>query len=146
VPIHRGCEVNGFAQDDTGVVVELSDGRSLRADDLVGCDGGGSLVRKTAGIEFPGWDPTTSSLVALVEVDEEPEWGIRYDALGVSGLGRLEDGPVRVVVRERRIEPAGEATLRELSEALVDVYGTDYGVHSPTWISRFTDMTRQAAS
>src|ERR687888_1924106 len=61
VPIYREREVTGFAQDDTGVNVELSDGRSLRAEYLVGCDGGRSLVRKAAGIEFPGWDPTTSS-------------------------------------------------------------------------------------
>src|SRR6266511_2339616 len=83
VPIYRGREVTGFAQDDTGVDVELSDGQSLRADYLVGCDGGRSLVRKIAGIEFPGWDPTTSSLIAVVETAEEPEWGIRRDALGV---------------------------------------------------------------
>jgi 2-polyprenyl-6-methoxyphenol hydroxylase-like FAD-dependent oxidoreductase len=55
VPIYRGREVTGFAQDDTGVDVQLSDGQSLRADYLVGCDGGRSLVRKAAGIEFPGW-------------------------------------------------------------------------------------------
>src|SRR6266540_161004 len=67
VPIYRGREVTAFSQDDTGVDVELSDGQSLRADYLVGCDGGRSLVRKTAGIEFPGWDPTTSSLIAVVE-------------------------------------------------------------------------------
>ena len=60
---------------------------------------------------------------------------------------RLEDGKrVRVVVTEQHVGHAGEATLRDLREALIAVYGTDYGVHSPTWISRFTDMTRQAAS
>src|SRR5215210_1347681 len=57
VPILRGCDVTGFVQDDTGVDVRLSDGQSLRTDYLVGCDGGRSLVRKTAGIDFPGWDP-----------------------------------------------------------------------------------------
>ncbi len=75
VPIYRGREVTGFAQDDTGVDVELSDGQSLRAEYLVGCDGGRSLIRKAAGIEFPGWDPTTSSLIAEVEMAEEPEVG-----------------------------------------------------------------------
>src|SRR5919197_596938 len=94
VPIIRGCEVLGFAQDESGVEAELSGDRSLRADYLVGCDGGRSVVRKAAGIEFAGWDATTSWLIAEVEMDEEPE----------------------------------------------------IGVHSPTWISRFTDMTRQAAS
>ena len=90
VPIYRGREVTGFAQDDTGVDVELSDGQSLRAEYLVGCDGGRSLVRKAAGIEFPGWDPTTSTLIAEVEMAEEPELGIRHDALGTHGLGRVE--------------------------------------------------------
>src|SRR5881394_200973 len=71
VPIHRGREVTGFAQDDTGVDVELSDGRTLRAKYLVGCDGGRSLVRKRAGIDFPGWDPSTSYLIAEVEMAEE---------------------------------------------------------------------------
>jgi 3-(3-hydroxy-phenyl)propionate hydroxylase len=146
VPIYRGREVTGFAQDDTGVDVELSDGQSLRAQYLVGCDGGRSLIRKAAGIEFPGWDPSTSALIAQVEMAEEPEWGMRRDAIGVQALSRLEDGPVGVLVTERHVGHTGEPTLRDLSEALIAVYGTDYGVHSPTSISRFTDMTRQAAS
>ena len=147
VPIYYGSEVTSFAQDDAGVDVELADGGSLRADYLVGCDGGRSLIRKASGIQFPGWDPTTSNLIAEVEMVEEPEWGLRRDALGVHGLSRLEDGgPARVMVTERHIGPTGEPTLRDLSEALIAVYGTDYGIHSPTWISRFTDMARQAAS
>jgi len=147
VPIYRRREVTGIAQDDTGVDVELSDGQSLRARYVVGCDGGRSLIRKAAGIDFPGWDPTTSWLIAEVEMAEEPEWGIRHDALGVHGLNRLEGGgPVRVVVTERHLRAASEPTLRDLSEALIAVYGTDYGIHSPVWISRFTDMTRQAAA
>src|SRR5438874_1456234 len=146
VPIYYGSEVTGFAQDDTGVDVELSDGQSLRADYLVGCDGGRSLIRKAAGIEFPGWDPTTSCLIAEVEMDQEPEWGIRRDEKGIHSLSRLEDGPVRVLVTEQHLAHTSEPTLRDLSEALIAVYGTDYGVHSPTWISRFTDMTRQAAA
>jgi 2-polyprenyl-6-methoxyphenol hydroxylase-like FAD-dependent oxidoreductase len=147
VPIYRGREVTGFAQDDTGVDVELSDGRSLRAQYLVGCDGGRSLIRKAAGIEFPGWDPTTSHLIAEVEIAEQPEWGIRHDVLGIHSLSRLEDGgPVRVMVTEQHLGSTSEPTLGDLSEALIAVFGTDYGIHSPTWISRFTDMTRQAAS
>ena len=77
VPTLRGCEVVGFAQDDTGVDVELSGDTSLRAEYLVGCDGGRSLIRKAAGIDFPGWDPTASYLIAEVEMDEEPEIGMR---------------------------------------------------------------------
>jgi 2-polyprenyl-6-methoxyphenol hydroxylase-like FAD-dependent oxidoreductase len=147
VPIYRGREVTGFAQDDTGVDVELSDGEPLRAEYLVGCDGGRSLIRKAAGIEFRGWDPSVSSMVAEVAMREEPEVGIRYDANGTQAIGRLEDGErFGVVVSERYAGDAAEPTLRDLSQALVSAWGTDYGVHSPTWISRFTDLTRQAAS
>jgi 2-polyprenyl-6-methoxyphenol hydroxylase-like FAD-dependent oxidoreductase len=158
VRVYYGCEVTGFVQDDSGVDVELSDGRSLRAEYLAGCDGGRSLIRRAAGIEFPGWDATRSNLIAEVEVSEEPDLGIRHDALGVHGIGRLEyeirdgevvymdEGPVRITVTERQLGPSSEPTLRDLSEALITVYGTDYGIHNPTWISRFTDMTRQAAA
>jgi 2-polyprenyl-6-methoxyphenol hydroxylase-like FAD-dependent oxidoreductase len=147
VPIYRGREVTGFAQDDTGVDVELSDGRSLRAKYLVGCDGGRSLIRKKAGIDFPGWDPSTSYLIAEVEMTGEPEWGIRRDDKGIHGLGKLEDGKrVRVVSSERHVRQGDEPTLGDLREALIAVYGTDYGVHNVTWLSRFTDTTRQAAS
>jgi 3-(3-hydroxy-phenyl)propionate hydroxylase len=145
VPIIREREVTGIAQDETGVDVRLSDGRSLRAKYLVGCDGGRSLVRKDAGIEFPGWDASVSSLIAEVELREEPEWGIRRDENGTQAIGKLDDGPrVSVVLTERYSGQAGEPTLRELRQGLVAVWGTDYGAHSPTWISRFTDTTRQA--
>ncbi len=140
-------EVSGFTQDDSGVDVELSDGQSLRAQYLVGCDGGRSVIRKAADIGFPGWDPTRSNLIAEVEVTEEPPRGIRTDSIGVHGLHRLEDGrTVRVVVTEQQLGPSSEPTLSDLSAALITVYGTDFGIHSPTWISRFTDMTRQAAT
>jgi 3-(3-hydroxy-phenyl)propionate hydroxylase len=147
VHVYREREVTGFTQDGSGVAVELSDGNTLGAEFLVGCDGGRSLIRKEAGIEFPGWDPSLSTLVAEVEMSTEPERGIRRDEKGQHGIGRLEDGKrVRVVVSERQLGQTGEPTLRDVSEALIDVWGTDFGVHSPTWISRFTDMTRQAAS
>jgi 3-(3-hydroxy-phenyl)propionate hydroxylase len=147
VTIYRGRDVTGFAQDGTGVDVALSDGQSLRAEYLVGCDGGRSLIRKAAGIEFPGWDPTKSWLIAEVEMADEPKWGFHHDALGTHAFSRMENGgPVGALLTEREIGPASEPTLRDLSEALIAIYGTDYGIHSPTWISRFTDMTRQAAS
>jgi 3-(3-hydroxy-phenyl)propionate hydroxylase len=147
VRITYGREVTAFAQDDTGVDVRLGDGEALRAQYLVGCDGGRSMIRKAAGVEFPGWDPTRSNLIADVEVTEEPPAGPRYDAIGVHGLHRMEDGrTVRVVVTERELRDGSEPTLGDLSEALVAVFGTDFGVHTPTWISRFTDMTRQAAT
>jgi 2-polyprenyl-6-methoxyphenol hydroxylase-like FAD-dependent oxidoreductase len=131
VPIYRGVEVTGFAQDDFGVDVELSDGRSLRAKYLVGCDGGRSLVRKAAGIAFPGWDPTTSSLIAEVEMTEQPELGIHRTAFGIHSFGKekyeirdgevvyMDGGPIRVMVTERQVGPAAEPTLRDLSEALI---------------------------
>ena len=147
VPIYRGREVTGFAQDDTGVDVALSNGQSLRAEYLVGCDGGRSVIRKAAGIEFPGWDPSTSCLIAEVEMSEEAEWGLRRDGKGIHSLTRHEDGKhVRVLVTEQQVGQTGEPTLAELSQALIAVYGTDYGLHHATSISRFTDMARQAAS
>jgi 3-(3-hydroxy-phenyl)propionate hydroxylase len=147
VHIYYEREVTGFAQDDTGVDVELSDDQSLRAQYLVGCDGGRSVIRKAAGIEFPGWDPTRSNLIAEVETNEEPPQGVRHDATGIHAVHMMEDGrTVRVVVTEQQIGPSSEPTLRDLSEALITVYGTDFGIHNPTWISRFTDMTRQAAT
>src|SRR5688572_18384316 len=111
VTIYRSREVTGMAQHDTGVEVETSGG-PLRAEYLVGCDGGRSVVRKAAGIEFPGWDPTTSALIGEVEMDEEPELGTRRDAIGIHALGRekyeirdgevifADEGPVRVMVTE----------------------------------------------
>jgi 3-(3-hydroxy-phenyl)propionate hydroxylase len=165
VTIYREREVSGFLQDATGVDVELSpvgdfaasslardfaassDGQSLRAQYLVGCDGGRSLIRKAAGIEFPGWDPTTSWLIAEVETAEEPKWGFHQDAFGIHAIGKAEKGGLaRMVLTERQIGHTSEPTLRDVSEALIATYGTDYGIHTPTWISRFTDMTRQAAA
>ena len=158
VPMYREREVTGFAQDDTGVEVELSDGKSLRAQYLVGCDGGRSVVRKAAGIEFPGWDATMSALLAEVEMTEEPETGIRRTPSGMYAIGKVEyeikggeviykkGGTVGVMLTESQVGNTDEPTLRDLSEGLIAVYGTDYGIHSPTWITRFTDMTRQAAA
>jgi len=147
VPFYRGCEVTGFAQDGTGVDVELEGGRSLRAKYLVGCDGGRSLIRKRAGIDFPGWDPSISYLNAEVAMTEEPPWGIRRDERGINALGKLEDGKrVRVVLNEPQVRQGGEPTLDDLREALIAVYATDFGVHDVTHLSRFTDAARQAAS
>ena len=146
VTIYRGREVTAFAQDDNGVDVAISDGRSLRAEYLVGCDGGRSLIRKTAGIEFAGWDPTTSWLIAEVELAEEPKWGFHADAAGTHAIGRAEDGAAGVVLTEPQLRLDSEPTLRDVSQALIAVYGTDYGIHRPRSIARFTDMTRQAAA
>jgi 3-(3-hydroxy-phenyl)propionate hydroxylase len=144
VPISYGVEVTSFVQDDTGVDVALSNGRSLRARYLVGCDGGRSRIRKAAGIEFPGWDPTTSNLIAEVEMTGTPELGIHRNAFGIHSFGRKEyqivdgkivyadRGPVGVLVTEQHLGATAEPTLSDLSEALIAACGTDYGIHSPT--------------
>ena len=158
MPIHRNGEVTGFAQDDTGVEVALSDGRLLRTSYLVGCDGGRSLIRRRPASISPGWDPTTSNLIAEVEMTEAPPLGIHRNAFGIHSFGKAEyeirdgeviyreGGPVGVMVTEQHVGAATEPTLRDLSEALIAACGTDYGMHSPTFVSRFTDMTRQAAA
>jgi 3-(3-hydroxy-phenyl)propionate hydroxylase len=147
VPILRGCEVVGFAQDDSAVDIEVSGDMSLRAEYLVGCDGARSLIRKAAGIDFVGLDPSTSWMIAEVEMDEEPEIGMRREGGGIGPVNRAEGGgPFRVVLTERHLDHTGDPSMGELREALVAVYGTDYGLRSANWISRFTDMSRQAAS
>ncbi len=122
----------------------------MRAKYLVGCDGGRSLIRKQARIDFPGWDASVSYLIAEVEMTGEPALGIRRGDKGVNGLGRLEDGKrVRAVLIEQQVRQGDEPndpTLDDLREALIAVYGTDYGAHNATWLSRFTDTARQAAS
>jgi 2-polyprenyl-6-methoxyphenol hydroxylase-like FAD-dependent oxidoreductase len=158
VPILYGSEVTGFAQHAAGVDIALADGQSLRAQYLVGCDGGRSLIRKTAGIDFPGWDATTSSILAEVEMTEKPPYGVHRSATGTHAFGRSEYeirggeiiykdvGPIGVMVTEPDTDSTTEPTLHDLRKLLIAACGTDYGVHSPTWISRFTDMTRQAAT
>lgn len=146
VPILRGREVVGFVEDADGVDVEVSGQPALRAEYLVGCDGGRSVVRKTAGIDFAGLDPTTSWLIAEVEMDEEPEVGMRGRG-GIGPVNRLEGGgPYRVLFEERRVERDDEPGMSDLREALLAEYGTDYALRSAHWISRFTDMTRQAVA
>ena len=147
VPVSRGTEVTGIAPDERGAEVVLDGGRTLRAEYLVGCDGGRSLVRKAAGIEFAGWDASTSYLIAEAEMTEAPQIGVRREGGGIGPVNRAKGGgPYGVVLREEQTEHASEPTFEDLRAALVRAYGTDFGVHSPTWISRFTDTTRQAAA
>ncbi|SOJ52587.1 Anhydrotetracycline monooxygenase [Mycobacterium simulans] len=146
VPIHYGRVATGFTQDPTGVDVTLSDGTTLRATYLAGCDGGRSLIRKTAGIAFPGWDPSTSCLVADVKMTEEPPLGLHREG-GFHSFFEFEgEDTVRVMVTEPHVGNTGEPTLADISNALTAARGTDYGLRSATWISRFTDATRQAAT
>jgi 2-polyprenyl-6-methoxyphenol hydroxylase-like FAD-dependent oxidoreductase len=146
VPIYRGREVTAFAQDDTGVDVALSDGRSLRATFLVGCDGGRSVVRKNAGIDFVGWEASTSYLIAELDTTDEPAWGLRRDEKGTHAIGKAADGKrARIVLEEARVGH-GEPTLAEVREALVAAYGSHFGAHDAVWLSRFSDAARQASS
>lgn len=142
VPVLREREITGFAQDDDGVDIALSDGTSRRAQYLVGCDGGRSVVRKAAGIEFAGWDPTTCWIHAEVEMDELPEFGLR----GGGGIGPAEGGRVGVTLIEPEVNRTDEPTLEDVRAALIRVDGTDHGAHSPRFIARFTDVTRQAVA
>jgi 3-(3-hydroxy-phenyl)propionate hydroxylase len=144
VPIHRGSEVTEFAHDERGVDVALSDGRSLRAQYLVGCDGGRSIIRKKASIDFPGWDASISYIIADCDMTEEPPWGLRRNERGVNAIAK-QDQRASVVLNEPQIGH-GEPTIADLKTALISAYGKDFGVHNVTWISRFTDAARQAAS
>jgi 2-polyprenyl-6-methoxyphenol hydroxylase-like FAD-dependent oxidoreductase len=157
VPILYGREITGFVQHDAGVDVALADGESLRAQYLIGCDGGRSLIRKSACIDFPGWDATTSNILAQVEMTETPPYGVHRSALGTYAFNRSEYdivngeivyrdiGPIGVMVTEPNTNATTEPTLDDLKILLIAASGTDYGVHNLTWISRFTDTTRQAA-
>jgi 3-(3-hydroxy-phenyl)propionate hydroxylase len=143
VRLLRGAEIGGFTSHHDHVEVTLTGGAELVAGYLVGCDGSRSLVRKTAGIEFARWDPTVCWITAEVEMRNQPEFGMR----GGGGIGPAENGRVGVTLTEpdtavRYHEP----TMADLRAALVRVDGTDYGAHSPRYISRFTDMTRQAVT
>lgn len=154
---YAGREVVGLDQDEQRVELRLADGSVLRAAYVVGCDGGRSTVRKAAGIDFVGWDPSMSALIAEVEMTEEPELGMRRDAAGIHSLGRVDyevrdgevvfadHGPVRVMVTEQAVQTA-DPTIDDVRAALIGVYSTDFGAHSPLSISRFTDATRQAES
>ncbi len=147
VPILRGRVVIGLTQDSNGVDVEVSDGTTLRAGYLVGCDGGRSVVRKAAGIDFPGWDPTISFIIAEAEMEDPPPVGLRPEGGGIGPVDPSSGGgPYGLVLVEEGVEHSTEPTLDDLRETLTSIFGTEYRVHSPTWISRFTDMTRQAAS
>ena len=147
VEVRHGREAVGFAQDGDGVEVRLAGGATVRAAYLVGCDGGRSAIRRAAGIDFPGWEASVSVLIAEVDFAEEPELGLRHTEFGISGIGPTEPGgPLRVVVTERELVRREEPTPADLRSALLAVYGTDFGVGEPAWLSRFTDATRQAAA
>ncbi|WP_394362461.1 FAD-dependent monooxygenase [Amycolatopsis sp. SB7-3] len=148
VRLRRGAEVAGFTQDDTGVTVELADESRVRADYLVGCDGGRSTVRRLSGIEFPGTPATMTALLGDVELAEPPVDDIFQERRENGSFSVLASGPDRYRVLTNdfdhvagRDEPV---TLETLRTALAKIAGTDYGMHSPRWLSRFGDAARQA--
>jgi 3-(3-hydroxy-phenyl)propionate hydroxylase len=146
VQVLRDREVVDVVQHDDGVDVSLADGTTVHGEYVVGCDGGRSVVRKAAAIDFVGWDATTSWLIAEVEMREEPEIGVRHEGGGIGPVNRERGGnPYQIVLTEVQVEQEREPTLDDVRDALVAAYGTDFGLHAATWISRFTDMTRQAA-
>lgn len=149
--IRRGCEVTGVSRQDDGVTVTLADGTNLRSRYLVGCDGGRSVVRKELGIAFPGEPATVETLLGDMEMTEDPE----VVAAVVAEVRRTQlrfgtipngDGTFRVIVPADGVseDRAAAPTLEEFKQRLRDLAGTDFGVHSPRWLSRFGDATRQA--
>ncbi|MEJ8640496.1 rifampin monooxygenase [Streptomyces sp. MS1.HAVA.3] len=152
--IRRGCELVGLSQDEDGVTAELADGTRLRARYLVGCDGGRSAVRKLLGVGFPGEPATVETLLGDMEVTEDPatiaaaveevrktqlRFGAIPDVDGNAGVYRIVV-PADGVSEDRATGP----TLEEFKQQLRAFAGTDFGVHSPRWLSRFGDATRQA--
>lgn len=146
VPFLDGRDVVGCAQDATGVDVEVSDGSTVRAEYLVGCDGGRSTVRNAAGIDFPGWDPSVAWLIAEVDLSEEPQ---PIAVPGGGGLGPVDfatgGNPYRMVLPGPPGAVPAEPTLDDLRSSLVAAFGTDHGLRTAHWVSRFTDVSRQAS-
>ncbi|WP_431771607.1 rifampin monooxygenase [Streptomyces cucumeris] len=149
--IRRGHEVTGLSQDEDGVTVDLADGTRLRSRYLVGCDGGRSTVRKRLGVAFPGLPATVETLLGEMEMTEDPATvaavvaEVRRTQLRF-GVTPGEHGVCRVVVPADGVaeDRAAEPTFEEFTQRLRAVAGTDFGAHSPRWLSRFGDATRQA--
>ncbi|MEU7511937.1 rifampin monooxygenase [Streptomyces sp. NPDC042898] len=149
--IRRGSEVVGLSQDDEGVSVALADGGELRARFVVGCDGGRSAVRKLLGVGFPGEPSRVETLLGEMELttpqDElaavMAEVRKTQQRFGTMPLG---DGVYRVVVPAEGVaeDRTATPTLEEFRHQLRAIAGTDFGAHSPRWLSRFGDATRQA--
>ncbi|KOU22100.1 FAD-dependent oxidoreductase [Streptomyces sp. WM6372] len=151
VEIRRGCELVGLSQDDDGVTVELADTTRLRARYVVGCDGGRSTVRKLLGVGFPGEPSRVETLLGVMELAEPAETvaavvaevrttQLRFGAMPMGdGVYRVV-APAEGVAEDRTTAP----TLDEFKQQLHAFAGTDFGAHSPRWLSRFGDATRLA--
>jgi 2-polyprenyl-6-methoxyphenol hydroxylase-like FAD-dependent oxidoreductase len=151
VEVRRGRELFGLSQDDHGVTVELADGEQLRSRYLVGSDGGRSTVRKLLGVDFPGEPTRVETLLGEMELTASPETintvmaevrktQLRFGAMPLEGGAYRVVVPAAGVTEDRAVPP----TLDELKQQMLAVAGTDFGAHSPRWLSRFGDATRQA--
>ena len=146
--VRHGCAVAGFEQDEDGVTVELTDGERLRSKYLVGCDGARSTVRKLLGVGFPGEPSRTETLMGeMAATAPQEEIAAKVAEVRATNkrfmLGPVEEGVYRVVVPAAGIS-AEPPVLEDFQERLHAVAGTDFGVHSPRWLSRFGDATRLA--
>jgi len=148
--VRRGCAVTDFEQDNEGVTVELADGERLRSRYLVGCDGARSTVRKQLGVGFPGEPARTETLMGEMEVGV-PQGEIAAkvaeirETNKVFSLGPFGEGVYRVVVPGADVSDRAEPpTIEDFRQQLRVIAGTDFGVHSPRWLSRFGDATRLA--
>jgi 2-polyprenyl-6-methoxyphenol hydroxylase-like FAD-dependent oxidoreductase len=152
-PVRWATEVTGVRQDAEGVEVTVEGPggtETLSGRYLVGCDGGRSTVRKLMGVGFPGTDQTMVNLLGDVELDEPPQRPTRLERheAGLITVLQLQPGWYRIVTteRERRVDPRDQVTFEELRASVERIAGTDFGMHSPRWLSHFTDATRQAES
>ncbi|MFF9913014.1 rifampin monooxygenase [Streptomyces sp. NPDC013457] len=149
--IRRGCELVGLSQDEDGVTVELAGGDRLRSRYLVGCDGGRSTVRKLLGVDFPGEPSTVETLLGEMELTASPEElaavmaEVRKTHLRFGAM-RQADGTYRVIVPAEGVaeDRTTAPTLEEFRQQLRAYGGTDFGAHSPRWLSRFGNATRLA--
>ena len=151
VDLRRGAELVGLSQDDEGVTADLADGTRLRARYLVGCDGGRSTVRKLLGVAFPGEPAQVETLIGEMEATAPPELVAQVVAEVRKiylrfGLGPLGGGVYRVIVPAEGVSPdrAAPPGMEDFRRQLTAIAGTDFGVHSPRWLSRFGDATRLA--
>lgn len=148
--VRRGCSVAGFEQDDAGVTVELSDGEQLRSRYLVGCDGARSTVRKLLGVGFPGEPSRNDTLMGEMEVGlPQEEIAAKVTDIRETDkrlmIGPFGEGVYRVVVPAAGVSDRAEPpALEDFKQQLRTIAGTDFGVHSPRWLSRFGDATRLA--